>query len=73
MLVALAGRLAGRPRDESVDDLAEIPHGPELRLNDGVCDPAGRFWVGTMALDDALAGVRCTATPRRAASTGWKT
>ena len=25
---------------------------PELRMNDGKCDPAGRFWAGTMALDE---------------------
>lgn len=24
---------------------------PDLRMNDGRCDPAGRFWAGTMALD----------------------
>ena len=39
--------------DESVRTLAEIPHGEEMRLNDGACDPAGRFWVGSMALDYA--------------------
>jgi len=25
---------------------------PDLRMNDGACDPAGRFWAGTMALDE---------------------
>ena len=52
VLVALADRLAAiDPDDESVRTLVEIPHGPELRLNDGACDPAGRFWVGSLALD----------------------
>lgn len=27
-------------------------HRDDLRCNDGKCDPAGRFWVGTMALDE---------------------
>jgi sugar lactone lactonase YvrE len=25
---------------------------PDRRMNDGKCDPAGRFWAGTMALDE---------------------
>jgi sugar lactone lactonase YvrE len=25
---------------------------PDLRMNDGTCDAAGRFWAGTMALDE---------------------
>src|SRR5437762_1319224 len=25
---------------------------PDQRMNDGACDPAGRFWAGTMALDE---------------------
>ncbi|HEV3139391.1 MAG TPA: SMP-30/gluconolactonase/LRE family protein [Vicinamibacterales bacterium] len=25
---------------------------PNQRMNDGKCDPAGRFWAGTMALDE---------------------
>ena len=25
---------------------------PSLRFNDGKCDPAGRFWAGTMAYDE---------------------
>jgi len=27
-------------------------HLPENRFNDGKCDPAGRFWVGTMAVSE---------------------
>lgn len=54
VLVALADRLAVVDlADESVRTLAEIPHGQEMRCNDGACDPAGRFWVGSMALDVA--------------------
>jgi sugar lactone lactonase YvrE len=25
---------------------------PQNRMNDGACDPAGRFWAGTMAIDE---------------------
>ena len=54
ILVALADRLAKVDLDdESVRTLVEIPHGDGLRMNDGVCDPAGRLWVGSMALDYA--------------------
>ena len=54
VLVALADRLAVLDlEDESVRTLVEIPHGPGVRLNDGACDPAGRFWVGSTALDFA--------------------
>lgn len=53
VLVALADRLALVDlADETVRTLAEIRHGQEMRLNDGACDPAGRFWVGSMALDE---------------------
>ncbi len=54
VLVALADRLAVVDLDdESVRTLVTIPHGDGMRLNDGACDPAGRFWVGSMALDYA--------------------
>src|SRR4029079_3290412 len=36
-------------------DLVAIPHEhPGMRTNDGICDAAGRFWIGTMALDESL-------------------
>jgi sugar lactone lactonase YvrE len=52
VLVALADRLALVDlADESMHTLVRLPHGPALRTNDGACDAAGRFWIGTMALD----------------------
>jgi sugar lactone lactonase YvrE len=34
--------------------IATVPEtSPSLRFNDGKCDPAGRFWAGTMAYDEA--------------------
>ena len=54
VLVALADRLAILGlEDGTMRTLVEVPHGEGLRLNDGACDPAGRFWVGSMALDHA--------------------
>ena len=51
-LVALADRLALIDlADESVSTLVRLPHGPDVRANDGACDAAGRFWIGTMRLD----------------------
>jgi len=31
--------------------VASFPHGSDVRANDGACDEAGRFWIGTTALD----------------------
>jgi sugar lactone lactonase YvrE len=52
VLVALADRLAALTlEDESLETLARFPHGPGLRVNDGACDPSGRFWVGSTELE----------------------
>jgi sugar lactone lactonase YvrE len=36
---------------ESPSPLCEIVSEPGIRMNDGGCDPQGRFWCGTMAYD----------------------
>ena len=53
VLVALADALASVDlADGSVHRLVDVPHDrPGMRCNDGACDPAGRFWIGTMAED----------------------
>jgi sugar lactone lactonase YvrE len=54
VLVALADRLVALDlEDESLETLAVLPHGADMRMNDGACDAAGRFWVGSMELDEA--------------------
>jgi sugar lactone lactonase YvrE len=38
------------PGSEQIERLIEVEqHLPSNRMNDGRCDPAGRFWAGTMA------------------------
>jgi sugar lactone lactonase YvrE len=40
--------------DGNVEPLALLTESrPDLRFNDGKCDPAGRFWAGTMAYDES--------------------
>jgi sugar lactone lactonase YvrE len=47
VLVALADRLALVEGGTVVD----FPWPADVRANDGVCDDQGRFWIGSMALD----------------------
>jgi len=57
LLLALARMLAllDEPAN-TMEPLAVFPHGDDVRANDGACDPAGRLFVGTMALDERPGG-----------------
>ena len=48
VVVALADRIELAATGEV---LVRFSHGPDIRANDGACDPTGRLWVGSMALD----------------------
>jgi sugar lactone lactonase YvrE len=40
--------------DDAVHELAQPEAGnADVRMNDGACDPQGRFWAGTMAYDES--------------------
>lgn len=55
VLVALADRLAiVDVTTGELEPVCDVPHAhPGLRTNDGAVDPAGRFWIGTMADDES--------------------
>jgi sugar lactone lactonase YvrE len=55
-LLALTDRLAVLSADGGERTVARMPHGEDVRLNDGACDPAGRFWVGSMRFDERPGG-----------------
>ena len=40
---------------------------PENRFNDGKCDPAGRFWAGTLSKENGKASLYCLDTDLRVA------
>jgi sugar lactone lactonase YvrE len=52
-VAALADGFWSVAEDGACEPIALVDHGPTIRFNDGKCDPAGRFWAGTMGLDFA--------------------
>jgi sugar lactone lactonase YvrE len=56
--LAVAEGFALGTDDGEVTPLAAVGHDAEVRMNDGACDSHGRFWAGSMRLDEA-AGAGC--------------
>jgi len=53
MLAVENGFASYDPPTRTLEVVAEPEaHLPENRFNDGKCDPAGRFWAGTMQIDE---------------------
>lgn len=63
VMVALQNGLATLDLDTEELTIVHDPeaHLPGNRFNDGKCDPAGRFWAGTMSLnaEDSLGSLYC--------------
>lgn len=60
MLLALTRRIAFLDwRTKKLFDIQEVEDetNTKNRFNDGKCDPAGRFWAGTMGPEEELGGV----------------
>ena len=53
-VLAAGPGLPARRRGRAVRELAQPEAGRgDVRMNDGACDPQGRFWAGTMAYDES--------------------
>jgi sugar lactone lactonase YvrE len=53
LLLAMGGFATLDLDSGSTSTVARLPLEPGVRMNDGKCDPAGRFWAGSMELDGA--------------------
>jgi sugar lactone lactonase YvrE len=54
--LAVAAGFAAASDDGEVTPLAAVDHDDAVRMNDGACDSAGRFWAGSMRLDEGAGG-----------------
>ena len=54
--------------DGTVRALPELWSGDDIRMNDGGCDPDGRFYCGTMAYDETPGPGPCTGSTPTARS-----
>jgi sugar lactone lactonase YvrE len=54
--LAVADGFAAASDDGAVTPLAAVGHDETVRMNDGACDGHGRFWAGSMNLDESPHG-----------------
>lgn len=53
LMVALQNGFASLDLDtQKIQHIADPENNPEVRFNDGKCDPAGRFWAGSLPLSE---------------------
>ena len=55
-VLAVAEGFATADDDGLVTPLAAVGHEAAVRMNDGACDSGGRFWAGSMRLDEGAGG-----------------
>ena len=55
-VLATAEGFATADDDGNVTPLAAVGHDSTVRMNDGACDSSGRFWAGSMRIDEAEGG-----------------
>lgn len=56
--LAVASGFALATADGAVTPVASVGHEASVRMNDGACDSHGRFWAGSMRLDERHGGGR---------------
>ena len=54
--LAVAAGFALASDSGEVTPLVAVRHGDAVRMNDGACDSGGRFWAGSMRLDESHGG-----------------
>jgi len=69
----LAGDVLFLAADGTLTHLGELWTDPGVRMNEGSCDPDGRFYCGSMAYDKRPGAARFTGSTRTAPSTSsWR-
>jgi sugar lactone lactonase YvrE len=66
----LAGDVLSLADDGTVTALDPVWTDPSVRMDEGGCDPGGRFWCGSMAHDKRPGGGSLPARPRRIRAPG---